>query len=104
MAPKPKLNGINVPTPVLDEALKIVAVEGEAFLAMGGVTKKTVMSDVVTFALTDFIKKWRKLHGLQAGEEIPTDANARRAFTKAVGLKNLELMRQKLLEPEADED
>lgn len=104
MAPKPKLNGINVPKVLFDEIREILGVEKEAFLVIGGESKKTSMSDLVTAALRAYARSWRKRHGLSPRDEIPTEGADRRAFVKKVGLENLDRLRANLLEHSTEED
>lgn len=103
MAPKPKLNGINVPKVVLDAAQLILEIEREAFLVIGGDTKKTSMSDIVTDALRFYVRIWMKRHGINSLEQIPDGGEERRAFIRQVGLTNLDRMRAKLLAPDAED-
>lgn len=104
MAPKPKLNGINVPKVLFDEVREILEIEKEAFLAIGGDTKKTSMSDIVTAALRAYVRTWRRRHGVEKLNEIPTEPAARRAFIKRVGLQNLDRLRANLLEHSTEAD
>jgi hypothetical protein len=104
MAPKPKLNGINVPKVLFDEVREILEIEKEAFLAIGGDTKKTSMSDIVTAALRSYVRAWRRRHGLEKLQEIPAEGGARRQFIKQVGLSNLDRLRANLLEHDTEED
>lgn len=90
-APRKRLNGVQVPVHVVDLLEEIRAAENEAYVAMGGESKKS-LSEIASEAFELYIAEWVTKHGA-----IPREGVARRDFIKKLAASNLEELRAELL-------
>lgn len=73
VAPKPKINGINVPQDVYDDMEAILRIEGRLHDLMGGGGHGASRSDIVSRALRGFIEQWKKELDLPLDTPVPND-------------------------------
>lgn len=81
-APRKRLQGVQVPVHVLDLLGEIQRAENDAYVAMGGESKKS-LSEIVSEALEAYVEAWLEKHGV-----IPKEPAARREFIKKMATTN----------------
>ena len=91
LAPKKKLRGLAAPLHVVDAADQILALENEAYVVMGGDSKKH-LSDIVSEALEVYVKAWIAENGA-----LPDSPVERREYVKKLAARNLAKLREQLL-------
>jgi predicted RNase H-like HicB family nuclease len=90
-APRKRLQGVQVPVHVVEALEAIQKIENEAYVVMGGESKKSI-SDIVSEALNEYVAAW-----LQENGEIPASPAERREYVKKLAATNLEKLREQLL-------
>ena len=90
-APKKKLRGLMAPLHIVDAADQILGLENEAYVVMGGESKKH-LSDIVSEALEVYVQVWIAENG-----PLPESAAERREYVKKLAARNLEKLREQLL-------
>jgi hypothetical protein len=89
--PRKKLRGLMAPLVTVDSLDQILELENEAYVAMGGESKKS-LSDIVSEALNEYVSAWLHDNG-----SLPTSPAERREFVKRLAARNLEKLREQLL-------
>lgn len=89
--PRKKLRGLMAPLVTVDSLDQILELENEAYVVMGGESKKS-LSDIVSDALDEYVGAW-----LQENGALPTTPTERREFVKRLAARNLEKLREQLL-------
>jgi hypothetical protein len=90
LAPKKKLRGLAAPLHIVDAADQILGLENEAYVVMGGDSKKH-LSDIVSEALEVYVKAWISENGL------PESPAERREYVRKLAARNLAKLREQLL-------
>jgi hypothetical protein len=90
-APRKRLNGVQVPVHIVDLIDEIQGLENEAYVAMGGESKKS-LSDIVSEALDEYVASWLRENGA-----VPSGPAERREYVKRLAARNLEKLREQLL-------
>lgn len=88
--PRKKLRGLTAPLLTVEYLDKILELENEAYVVMGGESKKS-LSDIVSEALSEYVASW--LHDNGA---FPSNATERREYVKKLAARNLEKLHQQL--------
>lgn len=89
-APRKRLNGVQVPVHVVDLVEEIQHIENEAYVVMGGESKKS-LSDIVSEALNEYVSNWLHDNG-----PLPLPSE-RREYVKNLAARNLAKLREQLL-------
>lgn len=90
-APRKRLQGVQVPVHLVDTLEEIQEAENEAYVVMGGESKKS-MSEIVSDALEQYASAWLGKHG-----NIPTTTTERRDFIKRLAESHQRELREQLL-------
>lgn len=89
--PRKKLRGLMAPLVTVDSLDQILDLENEAYVVMGGESKKS-LSDIVSEALNEYVSAWLHDNG-----PLPHNPAERREYVKRLAARNLEKLREQLL-------
>lgn len=92
VGPKKKLRGLLAPVVLVELADQVLGLENEAYVEMGGETKK-YLSDLVSEALELYLSTWIAENG-----PLPESAAERKDFVKRLAARNLLKLREQITE------
>ena len=91
--PRKRLQGISIPMHLIEEAERLRELETEAYVLMGGDTKVS-LSDVLSWALEDYLDAWKRRNGAPPAADAPK--RARDEFVERLAKANLASLREQI--------